>query len=178
MKKLILVALAAAAFMPAAIISSTACSQASFSTGTPNVNSNCAGLGSAAGFTNLTITIGYGLDVTTNALAPAGSVTVALDSPLAAGDLSGLVVTNATRPLTNLNGVTFGISEADYNANYLNAFVVAVSSSAYTGTASAGNADLVFTLSGDPLQQPIPEPSTMALLGSALVGLGLIARRK
>jgi len=140
----------------------------------PNGSVVCPGLGSAVGFTNLTLQMDYFLDVTSNPANPTGSMTVSVDNPLGNWDINNAVVTNLTR-IVNVNGVPTAISDTDYNANYLAAFNSTVTGSSFTGTASDGNVTLVWTLYGDSTSQ-VPEPTTFALFGAALVGLGMFRR--
>lgn len=151
-----------------AMISSSSCTATNVP---PNGSTTCTGLGSAVGFTNLTIELNYALDVTYDPFNPPGSATFALDSPLLPWDLSGLVVNDVNRPLNGSTG-QIAISVVDYVANFQSNFNVAVSA-VFAGTATNANANMQFRLYGDRVpDQDVPEPYTAAL---AFIGLSLIA---
>ena len=137
----------------------------------PNSSVVCPGLGSTAGFTNLALQMTYGLDLTGNPLTLSGTMTVSVDNPLTAWDITNAVVSNLTRPVI-VNNPAVAITAADVAAFFAAAFNSTVTASAFTGTASDGNVSIIFTLTGDPVQTGVPEPATLGLIGMALLGIG------
>ncbi|MBL8213928.1 MAG: PEP-CTERM sorting domain-containing protein [Bryobacterales bacterium] len=179
MKLFFAMAMLAAASLQGAVINSVTCPAAVALGIPPGGNAACAGLGSVAGFTNLTLQMNYALDVTVDPFNQTGSMFTSLDAPLTNWDANPTqTVTNLNRIL-NVSGSNIAISETDYNANFLNAFNVFVGSSTFSGTATDGNVRIQFILSGDAVPTgQIPEPTTFALIGSALLGIGAMARRR
>ena len=142
----------------------------------PNGSVVCPGLGTAAGFTNLVLQMTYGLDLTGNPLTLTGTMTVSVDNPLTAWDITNAVVSNLTRPVIVVNpGVA--ITAANLAASFAAAFNSTVTASAFTWTASDGNVSIVFTLSGDPVTTGVPEPTTTCLFGLGMLAVGLVSRK-
>ncbi|MBL8228623.1 MAG: PEP-CTERM sorting domain-containing protein [Bryobacterales bacterium] len=179
MKLFLAMAVLAAASLQGAIISQVDCTNVSIPGGAGNTP--CAGLGSAVGFQNLTLQIDYRVDVTIGGFGGSGSMTTSLDSPLTNWDVNPTATVNESNRGVNgliVLGTPIAISASDFAANFQNAFNVAVGAGTYTGQATAGNVDIRFILSGDPIpNNDVPEPTTFALFGLGIVGLGLLKRR-
>ena len=162
--------LVSAASLASASTISTTCSQNVYSTQSGSgQNVVCGGFTAPAGSTITAITWGYGVDFQFNPLDPgANTIIAAFDGP-GANDATGLLVTSANRPLTNLVNVAladFGLFSG--GATFATSYVGA--STAVTG--ATFNAMVNFTYEVN-AQSGVPEPSTLALVGGVLVLAGI-----
>lgn len=164
------------AFAPAsqaALISTSSCAATNVP---PDGSALCSGLGSAVGYDNLKVEFRYAVDVTYDPFNPPGSATFALNAPLVPWDIVGLIVTDVTRPVSGSTG-QIAISAVDFSGNFQANFNVAVSA-VFAGTGTNGNANMEFRLYGDRIpDQGVPEPTTLAMIGGALMLAGLVRRK-
>jgi len=89
-------------------------------------------------------------------------------------------IQTAIAPFSGDNGGPSSGGFVAVGTQTLAASVVAVTTSNLGGLPTPDNTSIAVWLEYNtaPVQTGVPEPSTMALLGSALVGLGVISRRK
>ena len=152
------------------------------------------GVGAGAGASDDNM-VGDGFNVTGVRLAMqiAGSTTggtagLTYSLTATASNASGL--TNPTALTLSCVGDAFGGCSipvtnsivAGFNAvgpiDVFAAFTVTVTGSGTAPLVTTAQSSLFYEVTASAPQTGVPEPSTMALLGSALVGLGLISRRK
>ncbi len=132
-------------------------------------------------FTN--VTMNFVLDFTFNNFDPgAKSTTWAVNALGTNLDVAGFVVDNSgganQRPHAGSTSTSNAADLALYSALGTGPINFAAGTISYTGASTAvtgGTADMQIILT---YTSSVPEPSTFALLGSALVGIGMIAHRK
>ncbi len=153
-----------------------ACTPAAFGAATPvpqTLNLQCAGFGLLPG--NITITslsFTHNRDYTEDTGALPGQdvtgLTYNLDAPGTGFDLTGINFTRVAPSSTT--AIPFPASVNDYIAPFVVQFTVTSAAANITGATFSGNWTLEY--------QELPEPSTYAMIGGALVGLAYIRRRK
>ena len=132
----------------------------------------CGGFTAPVGYAITDIKWGYGVDFQYNPLDPgAYTILAAFDGP-GANDATGLLVTSANRPLTNLVNVAladFGLfsSGASFATSYVGA------STAITGATFNAMVNFTYEVQDNVVQSGVPEPSTLALVGGVLVLAGI-----
>ena len=163
--------LISAASLASASTLSTTCTQNVYMTQSGSgQNVVCGGFTAPVGSTITAITWGYGVDFQYNPLDPGPyTILAAFDGP-GANDATGLSVTSANRPLTNLVNVAladFGLFSG--GATFATSYVGA--STAITG--ATFNAMVNFTYEVQDQGPGVPEPSTLVMVGGVLVLAGI-----
>lgn len=172
MKKLIVLAMALASFVPAAIIPCV--TDQSINGGATTVN--CPGATATPGFTITGITfqaLGSWQDSSFGFTGTSAYSFAENSGDFAAGPLNGNAAGTNSANTGVLSAGPVGVSLASVSAFTVDATrTVTVGSVPFNATVS------VQYITTETSNNTVPEPGTMALLGSALVGLGLVARRR
>lgn len=134
--------------------------------------------GKAEVFLNVTGPSSFSQYVTTDAIQPSG--TVAANSTQNYPGLTG--------SQTSSNTVTTGLSSFEGVGSNNLSFAATVLSSSFSGTTSAPSNTLYFgggsslgvdlTVVYDYTATSVPEPTTLALMGTAIIGIGLVRRKR
>jgi hypothetical protein len=159
---------------------SIGCTQAAGSIGAGTATLVCPGFQVAPGVLGTIngISFVYAPDYTFNVLTPNGneSITYSIDAPDTEFDAVGLGFTRDVTPTPIFSGLQAG---ADYSMFQPGFNVTFTFSTPAGSTVTAATFDGAFTVDYTLPQSGVPEPTTMALFGSALVGLaGMLRRRK
>lgn len=145
---------------------------------------SCTTVDAAApgGSTFSSVQLNFALDFTFNSFDAGTKSTIwALNPPGTGLDASGIIVNSANRPVTGSTASVLAADLALYSGLGTGPVNFPAGSISYVGASTAvtgGTADMQIILTYTTATGGVPEPSTFALLGSALVGIGLIARRK
>jgi PEP-CTERM motif len=173
MKKLIVLAMALASFVPAANI--LCVTDQNINSGATTVN--CPGATAAPGFTITGITfqaLGSWQDSTFGFTGSSNYSFTENSAEFAAGPLAGVASGTNSANTGLLSDGPVAVSLAAVTAFTVDATRVIGSGV----TPNNATVSVQYVTTETAIQTGVPEPSTMALLGSALVGLGVVARRR
>ncbi len=208
MKKTLLLSLSLAVFGSLASASLISCTVAGgtgytgYTTGTADINGSFANTGvsianggplaSTAVFSCPALNAGAGNIITNFQLFGTGDYTggpfgttsgtqVTLVFSANAGPFNGatqtLMVSGGNSSNTFNPTTPFQLGSTAGGLQSYSAFTVNLSSTVNSGTVGASTAQVVFSYTTAPVGET-PEPATLGLMGSALIGLGFLARRK
>jgi PEP-CTERM motif len=107
------------------------------------------------------------------------TISISIDGPGSSWDVASTIVTDLTRPQAGASGFLAlgGADLATYRAG--GGFTPTISWTGASNNVDSANARLTYTITYDDAAPPtVPEPSTFLMLGSALTGLGVYARRR